>query len=338
MTRDASGLSGRSRGLAARLADSPAIDVLLRLLERVPARRGSFHVLTYHRVDEPDHRPMLDPYLVISPLLFEEHVRFLAEHYRVISLELLLEALEGRQELPPRALAITFDDGYRDFAEHAWPILKRFGLPVTLFVPTAFPGRPERAFWWDRLYHAVASSREDSLESPLGRLPLGLRQDRLRSFCRIRDFVKTLSHEQAESLLREICRQLDAPTFENPVLDWDALRDLAQEGVVIAPHSRTHPRLTQLPVSEAAAEMAQSRQDLARELGQSPPLFAYPDGACSDAIVAAAASAGFRLAVTTRPGINRQGSSQPLRVRRLHVGTRTTLPVLRFRLLAGRIY
>ncbi len=334
MSRLSEALSKRFRGMAAGWSESAAFDRVLRLLEQAPPRRDGFHVLTYHRVDEPSNRPMLAPHLAIPPHRFEQQMRRLSQRHSVVGLSQLADAIEGAAKLPERPVAITFDDGYRDFAEYAWPILKRYRLPVTLFVPTAFPGSPQRVFWWDRLYHALTASSACSLESPLGRLALNSSDERLHSYRQLVDYAKELPHTDAVSLIEDCCQRLGVSAFENPVLDWDALRDLAREGVSIAPHTRTHPRLTRIPVSEAAREIAQSRQDLIREIGSSPAVFAYPDGAFSDEVVEVVAAEGFRLAFTTNPGINRLGNCDPLRLRRIHVGERTTLPVFRARLLA----
>jgi hypothetical protein len=102
---------------------------------------------------------------------------------------------------------LTFDDAYRDFAEHAWPVLRSHGLPAVLFVPTAFPGDPERSFWWDRLYRAFACARrEEALPSAAGVLPLRTPAERARSFRRVRDRVKALPHREAWSCRAGVSR------------------------------------------------------------------------------------------------------------------------------------
>src|SRR5438128_7460507 len=120
---------------------------------------------------------------------------FLAANYCVVSMLEVLDAARTGAALPPRSVLVTFDDAYRDFAEHAWPILQRYRLPATLFVPTAFPGHPDQVFWWDRLYRAVTgTARRGHLDTPLGRLPLKTPNHRDRAFTRLKDYVKTLPH------------------------------------------------------------------------------------------------------------------------------------------------
>jgi peptidoglycan/xylan/chitin deacetylase (PgdA/CDA1 family) len=115
-------------------------------------------VLTYHRVADPRDTPMLHPGLIsATPTAFVQQMGYVARHYRVVSMAEVLQAVLKGTALPRRAVLLTFDDAYHDFGDIAWPILNRYRLPVTLFVATGYPNRPERAFWWDRLYHAMTT-------------------------------------------------------------------------------------------------------------------------------------------------------------------------------------
>src|SRR3990172_5728080 len=166
---------GALRPAVRRLTHSAVFARFVGLLERLDG--GSpylLRVLTYHRIAEPDARPDLYPQTVsATPDQFERQMRFLAGRYRVLSMPEFEAAWERDRCLPPRSVLLTFDDAYRDFGEIAWPVMKRLGLSVTLFVPTAYPDHPQLAFWWDRVHQAVhASRRRDALDTPAGRLPL----------------------------------------------------------------------------------------------------------------------------------------------------------------------
>ena len=176
---------------------------------------------------------------------------FLASRYRPVSLTELLAARRGERLLPLRSVLVTFDDGYRDFAEHAWPILRRLGIPAVLFVPTAYPGDPGRAFWWDRLYGAVSSTIAETIETPYGELQLASSAERMDTYRRLRGRVKSLPHAEGMTLVDEICETLGAPSMRSDVLGWPELRRLESEGVDLAPHSRTHPLLDKVPVETA---------------------------------------------------------------------------------------
>jgi len=316
-------------------ARSPVFSLVMSLMERADRRRaGLLRVLMYHRVDEPSARPMLHPRLIsATPADFDRQMRLLAADYRVLSMREVLESRAGGRSLPPRAVLITFDDAYRDFAEHAWPILQRYGLPATLFVPTGYPDRPEGGFWWDRLYQGFQASADRSeLDTPVGRFSLGTAARRRRVCDRLIDYVKTLPHHAAMDFVHCVCEELGAASTHNHVLGWNELRRLAGEGVTLGAHSRTHPLMNRTSVLEAEVEAVGSLRDLRRQIGEVPPIFAYPAGGHDGDVVRALKREGFSMAFTTHCAINDMKTADPLRLGRINVSRRTNLGILRARL------
>ena len=292
---------------------------------------GRLAVLMYHRVDEFDRRPDLDPALIsATPEAFRLQMGFLRDHCHVVSLDEVLSAVQGRSRLPSRAVLITFDDAYSDFSLHAWPVLREHGLPVTVFVPTAYPEERERAFWWDRLHQALHSGVGP--EALAGVLPDG--QAGSTSTKRLRNFLKELPHEETIQRVEEIARRGGLPPARNEVLDWDALRALASEGVTLAPHTRTHPLLTRVSPGEARAEIARSIEDLKRELrgGPIPAAFAFPSGAHNASVRQILKELGVKAAFLTQRGVNRLGRCDPLQLARINVGRTTPLELLRLQM------
>jgi peptidoglycan/xylan/chitin deacetylase (PgdA/CDA1 family) len=292
-------------------------------------------ILTYHRVADIGTRPRLNPRLVsATPVEFEKQMRHLARSYRVVSATEVLEAVEFGRPLPPRAVLVTFDDAYRDFAEVAWPILRRHGLSATLFVPTAYPDRPEREFWWDRLFRAFAYTERPRLAHPhLGELALGSAAERDASLRRAQARVKELPHADAMELVNEACEQLGVKETPGPtVLGWEELRKLDREGVTIAAHTRWHPLLTNVTSEQVREEVTGSQADVKREIGHALPIFSYPNGSHDDSVVDILEDEGFRLAFSQRPGLNDLRTEDALRLRRTNVTRRNTFPVFVARL------
>jgi len=324
-------------GTRAAIATPPADAMLGAVatgLERA-ARRTPWQlpVLTYHRVDDPRRRPDLYPGLLsATPDAFASQMRHVARRHRVIGLDELVDLRRRALAPPPRALAITFDDGYRDLAEVAWPILRRFGLPATVFVPTALPGAA-RAFWWDRLWAALVGAPSGSVELPSGRATLSDRPSRAAAFRASRAVLKGMAHDRLLTEVDRLCAVLDAAPAVPATLDWEELRGLAADGLAVAPHSRTHPLLTRVGPEELAGELAGSRADLADRLGIDAVATAYPSGAHDDQVVRATADAGYELAFTTERGRNDLRAADWLRLRRINVGGATTVPLLRLQLL-----
>jgi len=254
----------------------------------------------------------------------------------------VLATVRHGRPLPPRAVLITFDDAYLDFAEHAWPVLRRLSLPATLFVPTAYPDHPERGFWWDRLYHALQSAvpalnGAAQIETPLGPLSYGDRGAQRAAFKRLRDHVKSLPHADALAWVEDFCAGLGVDPAPNPVLGWDALRELAREGVTLGAHTRTHPLVNRVSVEQARFEASASRDDIAQVTGSALPIFAYPSGGFAPQVVEGLAADGFELAFTTVRGSNDMRRADPLRLRRINVGQHASLALLRTQLLPSAV-
>ena len=341
----------RVRRAAAALAGSAPVDWLLTRLEHAAGGRDqTLTVLTYHRVAWPDDRPWLYPGLLsATPDDFERDVRWLSRRGAVLSMDDVLIA-RSRRRLPRRAILVTFDDGYADLADYAWPILRAAGMPATLFVTTAgaeaadATGRPgtvaSSPFWWDRLYEAVQGSDAAVADTPAGRVDLkGSRRDPA-AFAGLLDRMKGLPHRELLAVVEAICRlAATAPPEDGArpaTLDWSALRRLQGEGLTVAPHTRTHPILPMLSAADAEAEVVGSRDDLfARLPGSNVDVFAYPSGRYDAATLAVVDRAGFQLAFSTDRGLNRLGQSDRLRLRRFNVGRRSSPGLLAAQMLVA---
>jgi len=320
------------------LSKTRAANSLVRLLEMFDHEAANLlRVLTYHRVDYPSAHPNLSPAtLSATPEDFAQQMDFIRERYTPVSIQDVL----GWEvdNIPPRAVLVTFDDAYRDFAEHAWPIAQERDIPLTLFVPTGFPDQPERVFWWDELYNAISNTNSNTVSTKDGDLSLKTSADRKQAFRALRDYVKALPHEEAMSWVRQTCHELGTPLEKNIVLSWEELRDLASEGVTMGAHTRTHPMMNRISLEQAREEAVQSRVDIQEHIGSAPPIFAYPSGFFSDSVVQMLRDEGFQLAFTTDRGINQMATVDRLRLRRINVGGNTTLSLMRGQLLATTRY
>ncbi len=293
-------------------------------------------ILAYHRVCKPkDTHAIACPNTSATPEGFARQMRHVAKHYRAAAMPEVLDAIERNVPLPKRSVLITFDDAYTDFAEFAWPILKRFGLPATLFVPTAYPDHPELTFWWEKLYQAFAKTSRTTLSgSPLGPLPLATPNQRRRNLGALIQYVSTRPHDEVMKLVDTVCAQLLEEPISGPiVLSWNQLRQLANEGVTLGSHTQTHPILTQISANQIREEIKRSQQDLKREIGYALPIFCYPNGDYNDAVTAILREEGISLAFTVLAGENRLDTVDPFRLRRTTIWPRTSLPVFSLRLL-----
>jgi peptidoglycan/xylan/chitin deacetylase (PgdA/CDA1 family) len=312
------------------LASSPPAAWLLTVLERLDrGRHDGLAVLMYHRIAEPPPSAVSTS-LYVTPSALADHMDALSRRYTMVGLDDVLLARHGRRPLPRRALLLTFDDAYLDFEANAWPVLRERSLPAVLFVPTGYPDQPQRWFWWDRLGEVLSGPMPaPTIFTSAGELAVSTFQDRQRAYRLLRERAKRLELAAATRMVEELATTLDAPPARNDVLGWASLRRLADEGLAVAPHSRSHALLPTLTDDQLDEELHGSRTDLERELGGSNTTFAYPSGAYDQRVVRAVERAGYEVALTTRRGVNALRNGKWLELLRVNVGHEANSTLLR---------
>jgi peptidoglycan/xylan/chitin deacetylase (PgdA/CDA1 family) len=199
----------------------------------------SLPVYYYHRVGPfRDGAPLK---MNVAPDAFREHMSVLARRAHPVSLSELAACAHERRPFPRGAVAVTFDDGYKDLMEFALPVLKEFRIPAAFFIVSGGVGATDS---WNR--------------------------------------IEGLPHE--------------------PILSWDDLKRLRDEGMTIGSHSATHARLDALQGEALVEEVEGSRRELQSRLGIQVRHFAYPQGRFSPEAEAAVAGAGYSGGWATRKG------------------------------------
>ena len=277
---------------------------------------GGFPILTYHRVND-DHDPFFP---AVPTALFAAQIAHIARHYRVLTVEDLVERV--RQGTAPRnALALTFDDGYRDTLTHAAPILAEHGLPSTIFLATGYIGTPQMA-WFDRVALAFKLARRGDITLPGGQpLPLETEADRLAGLELALGWLKSLPDDERRRAVERLAADLRPRPLDRPkrlMLSWEEVDALRGLGFSIGAHTVTHPVLSRMTPERAREEIRGSKGAIERALGVPPRAFAYPNGGphdYGDATVRLVQESGFTCAVTTRRGLNGR-TTHPFELRR----------------------
>lgn len=230
---------------------------------------------------------------VVSLATFEKQITDIARHYAPVDLGDFVAALEGRATLPPKACLITFDDGYRDFAEHALPVLERQSFPCTLFVTAEQARAPQPLAPPDAWYATLATSRMPFEE---------LKHRILGPAMREHDYARP--HEQPGLRVR-LVQDVGAVPQPEPApglyLSERELPALRAHGVTLGSHGWTHHACTVLTDAMLASGLRGSRSWLESLAPGTPATLAYPFGKADDRVARAAAEAGFRGAFTVRP-------------------------------------
>lgn len=306
------------------------VQALLSLAERARWPAARLAALTYHRVDHDDDPRRAPSLLSATPEEFAAQIELLDRRFHLVGIDEVLGAITDERPLPDHAVLLTFDDAGDDFATHALPVLERVGAPAVVFVPTGFVDRPDAVFWWDAVHASLTTTgRREPYDSPAGRVSLATDDDRVAAARAVLDHLKQVPFETVVPAAMAMCRDLEVDPPTANVMGWETLRSVARRGVAVCPHSRHHPHLDRLPLAEARSEVVGSMEDLRRELGASPPVFAYPAGQMSAEVIDVVAGAGFDAAFTTRRGLNRIGDCDPLTLRRINVSRRTGLGAVR---------
>lgn len=267
-------------------------------------RRGRLSILIYHRV-LPEHDP-IRPFDT-SAAEFRWQMALLAREFTPLALPQALRLLANGR-LPPRAVAVTFDDGYGDNFTVALPILRDCGVPATFFIATGFlnGGR----MWNDTLIETVRRLPTgcDLGEFGLGNWRLDSPAERLRLIHTLLERCKYLPPEQREYTVSAFAARAESALPDDLMLTDRQLLGLAAAGMTIGGHTVSHPILTRLPEAAARHEISAGKQHLEALLNQPVELFAYPNGQPGRDYLprhaALARELGFRAALATRWGVS----------------------------------
>jgi peptidoglycan/xylan/chitin deacetylase (PgdA/CDA1 family) len=288
-------------------------------------------LLTYHRIGQANNGDFSDPHMIsASPAGFEWQMRHISRHFTVLSLEDVIERFKTGKLLPQNIAAITFDDGYRDNYSLAYPILRSYKLPATIFLTTGLVNTAH-PMWWDKLVYLIGTTQASAVSVPgLGLLRLENAQARSRAREKLRRHLKSLNEDDRRSQVEALNHRLISDPNNQPCtpapLTWEQVREMSQNGVTFGAHTHTHPILTRVSTEDAEREILLSKQIIENELETPARLFAYPNGKKGDfdaRIQEIVIRSGFEAAVTLIHGSNRLVKNQLDRyaLRRIYVGS-----------------
>lgn len=227
-------------------------------------------VLTYHHISK-------NPFsgITISPERFEEDLKMLKENnFNVISLREMIDAMEGRSELPQNAVVITFDDGIESFYKYAYPLLKEYNMPAVQFIITA---RNE------------SYTPSDKELNPLS--PLEISEMFQSGLIDIQSHTHS-SHDYA---------YINAELKKGPMLTY---RIYYPETNIKESDDEYMARITE--------DMQTSRETIFKYTGVYPDMLCFPFGSYNKRVISAARTAGFNYFITTEPGYNRVDSKKSI--------------------------
>jgi peptidoglycan/xylan/chitin deacetylase (PgdA/CDA1 family) len=294
-------------------------------------------ILLYHRIADLSADPWS---LAVTPSHFAEHLEVLNRKYHTVALQQIV-SMQRSDRSPHRSVSVTFDDGYADLLHNARPLLDRYGIPATVFVPAGMIGSKQE-FWWDELERLLlqpgvlpgelrlniqeqayvwsldesALYSQDSAEqyrywkawqpAPTARHAL---------YYSLWKQLQRLPSDQRQTVLNELRVWSGAGAVGRPThrtLSYEELRALSAGGLVdIGAHTVTHPVLAALSMADQRTEIQQSKVQLEEIVGQPVTTFAYPYGKLHDytkETVSLLRQAGFTCACLNVDGVVRRAA------------------------------
>jgi peptidoglycan/xylan/chitin deacetylase (PgdA/CDA1 family) len=285
--------------------------------------------LNYHRIGNPSESPFHPGLFSATQDMFDEHLRFLSRHLDVVRPDDITSGLDRRG----RYLLITFDDGYRDNYDRAFPVLRAHGVPATFFVTTGFLGRA-RVSWWDEIAWMVGRSRRDTmpagpdLPARLGLTPL----HRAETTSELLRVFKTLPADRTEGFLDFVATATGSgrcPDAEASALwmTWDMVRELGDSGMVIGGHTVDHAIMSRLSPDAQERQIRGCAEDLRAQAQMRMRFFSYPvglPGTFSQHTRACLRACGVELAFGASGGFEHVMGFDPLDFRRTNVTLATS--------------
>jgi peptidoglycan/xylan/chitin deacetylase (PgdA/CDA1 family) len=269
----------------------------------------------YHRFSNTEEK------FKLSKAALEQQLVFLIKNYNIISLRDYVDVLEKKRgKLPNNSVIITIDDGYRDNYEYAYPLLKKYGIPATIFLTTDFV--TNKSWLWADLINYILKKTDLDVITYKNNLfskafdiktPDKRHQAQLSLF----NYFRSIDNDAKNNLLIELADKLHVNiptqvTADYQPLTWEQIREMNNNGIDFGSHTCTHPICSRLKDDSLKYELIESKKEIERHLNIKADFFCYPNGQPEDLnneVIVEVRKAGYRGAVTTSHGYNGKESN-----------------------------
>ncbi len=307
-----------------------------RLIHFLGKRKKEPVIFTYHRICNEEQEPGVSyvPGMSVKPGTFEKHLMYIKRHFKVVSLQRLISLLEAGKDIANHCV-LTFDDGWRDNYENAYPILKKHGLPATIFLVTDFIGSNNYP-WFEQVARILCNSRSSKqnpqLVNPSNHPCLqkihffdiisnSYSSDKERINTILQE-MKKLTHSEISHVISEMSQYLNTPIASRSsvplFLSWEQIIEMEKNGISFGSHTASHMILTTAREDYVRQQLNRSKEEIESKIGKSIATFCYPNGNFSFKVKEAVMEAGYRSATTSKKGFI-SARSDPLLLRRIGI-------------------
>ncbi|MDX2506917.1 MAG: polysaccharide deacetylase family protein, partial [Gammaproteobacteria bacterium] len=275
-------------------------------------------ILMYHRIlPENDGRAKIEePGMMVTPETFRLHLQLIKQRFDILTLSQWINAKHSGGELPTRCCCITFDDGWADNYEYAFPILQEFNLPATIFLVSDMINT-NLLFWPERLahvlteishncpdkwnHHSLKWLKHEAVSYNFATTPPN--QEQLSEIIKLtKELPDNDIHERINTIETEL--QLENKSLPS-LLNWQQMAEMSASGLIEAgSHTCHHIRLNaNQKENTLMREIIKSKSKIEKQLGQPVNTFCYPNGDHSPEAVKLVKQ-NYQCAVTTSGGWN----------------------------------
>lgn len=274
-------------------------------------------VLVYHKVN-PDH--------------FENQIKYLKEHYTLVSEQDVVDYFYSGKKLPENSVLLTFDDGYLNNYLYAYPVMKKYNVPGIIFLATSLIGKNSFA-WYDVLDYVIRHTKKKHItfENVTYRLPDEF--DKLKKS--LYHVSITLPNEKRKKLVKDIIKQSGVVLpkkvpEEHAFMTWKQVREMT-DVIAFGAHTHTHPILPNVEREGIKKEIKQSCNEIKKHIGKKVVSFCYPNGDYDQNSLDVLSELKLKLAFSSDFGRNTQ-KTHPFLIKRISANISDTKEVLAIKL------
>ena len=274
------------------------------LYTKIMTNGRNIPITFYHEIGNKEMEGLVEYSVRIDH--FDRQIQWLSRRFNVVPIDELIKHIKGEIKLAGKFTAITFDGGYVGNYKYAFPILKKYNVPASVYVVTdSVDGNIP---WERKLLYLISLTGKKRFKLDCNQqqsFEIGTREQKRAAKLKIQTYMAELDNEGKEKLLAQLSEKLDVELSglaQKLFLSWDQIREMNKSRLItIESHSLTHPRLTDISLDDVTREIIGSKKRIESELGEKITSFCYPDGRVSEEIKASVKNSGYSsgLAVKT---------------------------------------